>query len=835
MTHAASSPLSGAPPLDEPETCFHCGLPVPGGAHYPVEMDGEPRPTCCAGCQAVAEAILVSGLGDYYRHRTDPGPTGRAVVPEELEQLAVYDDERLQSRFVEMDGEHLREAALILEGITCAACIWLNERHVNGLPGVLEFRVNYSNHRARLRWDNRLIRLSDVLKAIADIGYVAHPYDPNRQQQVADRERRLFLRRIALAGLGTMQVMMFAVALYVGEATGIEPAYERFFQWVSLLVATPVVLYSAQPFFRGAWVDLSHRRLGMDVPVALAIGVAYVASAWATITGTGEVYFDSVSMFTLFLLTGRFLEMGARHRAAQAGEDLVRLAPNMARRVEAAGETMVPVTEVAPGDRLRVRPGESVPTDGRVVEGRSAVDESLLTGESMPLAKSAGDRLVGGTVNVESPLLMEVTEVGEETVLAAILRLLDRAQAQKPRLARIADRVAAWFVAAILLVAGLTYTWWHLHAPLDAFWITLSVLVVTCPCALSLATPAALTAGTGRLAAEGLLATRGHALEVLSKATRVVFDKTGTLTAGHLEVVEVEMLRDSWTAPAALAVAGALEQASEHPIGRALRRAAEERSAAREVVARSGEGVTGIVDGVAYRLGSPAFAGGAEAPGIATPHARATRVTLSDAGGPIAAFTLADGLRDGARNAVVRLREMGLEVSLFSGDGDGVVAAVAADLGIADHRARMLPQDKLAAVAALQAQGEVVLMVGDGVNDAPVLAGADVSLAMGKASAIAQTHADLVLFNDHLPHIAAGIATARRTLAIVRQNLGWALLYNVVALPLAVAGHVQPWMAAIGMSASSLLVVLNALRLRAPRSAARSPAPAAPAAGPEPS
>ncbi|MDZ7751700.1 MAG: heavy metal translocating P-type ATPase [Gammaproteobacteria bacterium] len=807
--------------MDEPETCFHCGQPVPKGAHYPVELDGEPQPTCCAGCQAVAEAILASGLGDYYRYRTDAGPTGRAVVPEELERLAVYDDERLQARFVEADGEHIREAALILEGITCAACIWLNERHVNGLSGVLEFRVNYSNHRARLRWDNRVIRLSDVLKAIADIGYVAHPYDPNRQQQVADRERRVFLRRIALAGLGTMQVMMFAVALYVGEATGMEPAYKHFFEWVSLLVATPVVLYSAQPFFRGAWTDLRHLRLGMDVPVALAIGVAYVASAWATASGSGQVYFDSVSMFTLFLLTGRFLEMGARHRAAQAGEDLVRLAPNMARRVDAAGESMVPVTDVVPGDRLRVRPGEAVPTDGRVLEGHSSVDESLLTGESMPLLKSPGDGVVGGTVNVESPLLMEVTEVGEDTVLAAILRLLDRAQGQKPRLARVADRVAAWFVAAILLVAGSTYWWWHLEAPADAFWITLSVLVVTCPCALSLATPAALAAGTGRLATEGLLATRGHALEVLSKATRVVFDKTGTLTVGHLEVVDVAVLRDGWTASGALALAGALEQASEHPIGRALRRAAGDGPQAREVTARSGEGITGIVDGVTFRLGTPAFAGHDGAPGGVSPDARDTEVMLADPAGPIATFTLADRLREGARDAVGRLRDMGLEVSLFSGDGEGAVAAVAAALDITDQRARMLPQDKLAAVAALQAHGEVVLMVGDGVNDAPVLAGADVSLAMGKASAIAQTHADLVLFNDHLPHIPNGIATARHTLGIVRQNLAWALIYNVVALPLAVAGLVQPWMAAIGMSASSLLVVLNALRLRARRGRAR--------------
>ena len=793
--------------------CFHCGQPVPRGAHYPVVIEGESRPMCCAGCKAVAEAILASGLEDYYRHRTDPAPTGRDLIPAELDGLAVFDNEDIQSRFVAGAGGNVREAALILEGITCAACIWLNERHVSALPGVLEFRVNYSNNRARLRWDNDRIHLSDVLKAIAAIGYKAHPYDPTRQQQVAERERRVFLRRIALAGLGTMQVMMFAVALYVGEWSGMEPHFETFFEWVSLLVATPVVLYSAQPFFRGAWNDLSHRRLGMDVPVALAIGVAYTASAWATVTGTGEVYFDSVSMFTLFLLTGRFLEMGARNRAAAAGEALVRLTPSMARRLDATGETRVPVADLAPGDRLRVRPGESVPTDGRVLEGSSAVDESLLTGESMPLVKAPGDEVVGGTVNVESPLVMEVTRIGEDTVLAAILRLLDRAQAQRPRLARLADRVAAWFVGAILIIAGLTWWWWHGHAPADAFWITLSVLVVTCPCALSLATPAALTAATGRLAEQGVVATRGRALEVLARVGRVVFDKTGTLTAGVLEVSRVEPLRPGWTAERALAVAAALEEGSEHPVARALCRAAARHPAATAVKATPGQGLAGRVDGQPYRIGTPGFIGGAP-PSPGPDAAGATTVWLADQGGAVARFVLADRLREDAREAVAALQAAGVAVSLYSGDDEAAVVRVADELGIGDRRWRMLPQDKLAAVAELQARGEVVLMVGDGVNDAPVLAGADVSLAMARAAAIAQTHGDLLLLSDHLPAVAAGLATARRMLAIIRQNLSWALAYNAVALPLAVAGHIAPWMAAIGMSASSLLVVLNALRLR---------------------
>ena len=394
--------------MPERESCYHCGLPVPPGADYRARILEEERPMCCPGCQAVAEAIVAGGLEDYYRHRTAPAEQGRELVPRVLEELDLYDNERLQSRFVKVEPENVREAFLILEGITCAACVWLNERHVGRLPGVLEFRVNYATHRATVRWDVSRIRLSEILKAITSIGYVGHPYDPSRQQEVAARERKLALRRLAVAGLGTMQVMMFAVALYVGAWSGIEPQYEAFFEWVSLLVATPVILYSAQPFFLGAWRDLRRRRLGMDVPVALAIGGAYLASAWATVTASGEVYFDSVSMFTFFLLAGRFLEMGARQRAAEAGESLVRLLPAMAHRLGPDGEHPVPVSDLAPGDRVRVRPGESVPADGTVEDGRSSVDESMLTGESLPRGRGPGEAMIGGTVNVESPVVLRI-------------------------------------------------------------------------------------------------------------------------------------------------------------------------------------------------------------------------------------------------------------------------------------------------------------------------------------------------------------------------------------------------------------------------------------------
>lgn len=798
----------------QPQGCYHCGLAVPPGADFGVEIDGERRAMCCPGCQAVAEAIVANHLTDYYRYRTESAPTPEDLVPDALEHLELYDRPDLQRAFVQSQEGRIREASLILEGIVCAACVWLNERHVGALPGVVEFRVNYATHRARVKWDDGRIRLSDILKAIAAIGYIAHPFDPGRQEQVQKRERSIALRRIAVAGLGAMQVMMLAIALYAGEYSGMEAGLRDFMRWVSLAIATPVVLYSSRPFFVGAWRDLARRRLGMDVPVSLAIGGAFAASAWATVTGGGEVYFDSVTMFTFFLLAGRFLEMGARHRAGQAAEELVRMMPATATRIGAQGHEVVSVVELVPGDRVLIRPGETVPADGVVLSGRSSVDESLLTGESLPRGRSHGDELVGGTVNVDSPLEMEVQRIGEATVLSSIVRLLERAQTEKPRIALLADRVAGWFVAGLLAVSASVFWWWLQHRPDDAFWITLSVLVVTCPCALSLATPAAVTAATGRLTRAGLLTTRGHALETLARATHVIFDKTGTLTYGRPRLMDVRSHREL-SRDRCLAIAAALERSSEHPLGKVLVEAAPEAPEARDVTATPGMGVEGVVDGRRYRVGNPDFVaglGGRTEPDGDHPEGL-TQIVLGDEDGPLARFALADRVRPDAAATVEALRRLGLEVALLSGDSPVIAARVGAELGIVDARGGLLPADKLARIRQLQGQGAVVAMVGDGVNDAPVLAGAQVSIAMGSGTQLAHASADMVLLSERLGRLRDGVVVARRTLAIIRQNIAWAILYNAVALPLAAVGWVAPWMAAIGMSVSSLVVVVNALRL----------------------
>ncbi len=813
-----------APPSPEPAAaCFHCGLPVPAGARYSVRVDGTERPMCCPGCEAVARAIVDAGLTDYYRHRTGR-PRPAEVVPPQLQGFSLYDRPQLQRGFVRDAGGHAREAALILEGIVCAACVWLNERHVRALPGVLDFQVNYTTHRARVAWDERRTRLSDILAAIAAIGYRAHPYDARRREELQRRERARFLRELAVAGLGTMQVMMIAGALYLGAYDGMDPAMRTFLRWVSLVIATPVVFYSARTFFRGAWRSLRRATLGMDVPVALAVGLAYVASVWHTVLGRGEVYFDSVVMFTFFLLTGRYLEMLARHRAALATESFAGLLPAAATRLGPRGPEAVAVADLAPGDRVLVRPGETIPADGRVEDGTSSVDESMLTGEGMPRRRGPGQGVIGGTLNVENPLTVRIERVGTETVLAAIGRLLDRAQREKPRVARLADRAAAWFVGALLVLAAGVAWWWGGHAPQQAFAVTLSVLVVTCPCALSLATPAALTAATGTLAREGLLVTRGHALETLARVGAMVFDKTGTLTEGRLRLIGVRPLA-AVSAARCTELAAALEQGSEHPIARALRAAVRGVSAqAHAVRTVAGRGVEGTVDGVRYRIGNAAFTGTEPQPADDA----AVHVVLAEAGRPLAVFAFADRLRPDTVAALAALRARGIELSVLSGDRDVQVRRLARELGIERARGDLLPADKLAALEEWRRAGVVAAMVGDGVNDAPVLAGAPVSVAMGEGTGLAQANADLVLLSGRLGTLAAGVDLARRTRRVIGENLVWAVLYNAVAVPLAAAGLVTPWMAAAGMSASSLVVVLNALRLRRrPRIPPAAPGPEA--------
>ena len=808
----ASSPVTTG-------SCFHCGLPVPSGIHFSVTWNGAARALCCHGCEAVAGAIIAAGLGNYYSFRTQAAPTGQELVPQALHKLATYDHPAIQRHFVRVLGTR-REAALILEGITCAACIWLNEQHLRRLPGVLDVQVNYTTRRAQVTWDERHISLSQILAAIQNIGYRAHPFNPAHSQTLFTRERHTLLRRLGVAGIFGAQVMTLSVALYVGDWSGSDPALRGFFHWISLLLTAPVLVYSAQPFFRGAWNDLRHGRAGMDTPVALGLGVAFIASLWATLTGRGTIYFDAVTMFTFLLLGGRYLEWVARARASEAAEALVQAVPALATRIDSTGDMkQVAVVELRPGDTVLVRPGENLPADGVVLDGCSSINESLLTGENLPLAKQPGDTVIGGSINNESPLTVRVENTGPDTILSAMLRLLERAQSEKPRLAQLADRVAAWFVVGVLALAALVGLYWWQQDAARVLPIVIAVLVVTCPCALGLATPIAMSVATGTLTRLGLLATRGHALETLARVTHFVFDKTGTLTEGKLRVRRTIALA-ALSHERALAFAAALERHSEHPIARAILDAAPPTiPATSAVINHPGEGLDGNVDEERLYIGTPAFI--AQRVGLRLDAKRlsalredgGTVVVLASKKSLLAAFVLDDTLRAGAVELIDALTQQGKDVTLLTGDHAAAARHIALAAGISTFHAELKPADKLVHLQRLQQQGAIVAMIGDGVNDAPVLAAAQVSIAMGGAAHISSASADMILLCSDLRRLAIGLRIAQRTRAVIRQNLAWAVAYNLLAVPAAAAGLITPWIAALGMSMSSLLVVANALRL----------------------
>lgn len=804
-------------------SCYHCGLPIPAGVHLSVTVAEQPRAMCCEGCRAVAEAIVANGLEAYYLNRDSMPESPREARPDILDSLALYDQAEFQKTFVRALGEHEQEAALVLEGITCAACVWLNEQHVARLPGVLAVEVNYTTRRARVRWDNRQIALSQILKAITEIGYRAHPFDPARQEAVAQKERRTMLWRLAVSGLGMMQVMMYAYPTYVAGDGELTPDVQELLSWSSLVLTLPVILYACGPFFRNALRDMRFRRVGMDTPVALGIGAAFIASVWATITNTGHVYYDSVNMFVFFLLGGRYLELLARQKALRATEELGRLAPAFADRyldhdpLEATERVLVSALNVH--DVVLVRPGTQVPADGRVIDGQSSVDESLLTGESLPVEKSPGDRVTGGSMNIASPLKVRVEQVGEATRLSAILKLMERGALEKPVAVTTADRVASWFLWSLLALAAITaVVWWQID-PVQALPVTVAVLVVSCPCALSLATPVALTIASGRLAREGLLVTRGHAVETLAQVTNVVLDKTGTLTTGKMRLADLELMstidRDT-----CLTIAASLEKTSSHPLAQAIVNAVADQMmfAVTDATHETGAGIEAIVAGRLYRIGHADFVAG-----IAGDLPRIEGSLMDNAGTVLylgtvntflARFVISDELRPDASAAVHELFALGCHVSLLSGDGEATVRRIADDVGIKMATGRATPQSKLASVSALQDAGKVVCMVGDGVNDAPVLAHAQVSVAMGEGTELARTQADCVLLGQHLRVLPAAIRLSRLTRRIIRENLWWAIVYNVIALPVAMSGLLTPWLAGLGMSLSSLCVVLNSLRLQ---------------------
>ncbi|MBL8265159.1 heavy metal translocating P-type ATPase [Steroidobacter sp.] len=805
--------------------CFHCGEPLRGSTLI-ARIEQRDQPVCCTGCQAVAELIAGTGLSDFYRYRD-----GNSVRPNDDGQASdkwrVYADPQFASQFVRTAGGQ-NSVTLLVEGLRCSACSWLIDQVLRRNAGVTDASVNAATGRASVTWDGAKLDLSDIMRTIAQLGYVPHPVTDETVTRALRQERRDSLKRLAVAGFGMMQVMMFAVAVYSAELAHeiMEPGLLNYFRIVSLLVATPVMFYAGAPILLSAWRSLSSRSIGMDVPVSAALLLAYAASVWNTFGNAGgEVYFDSVTMFIFFLTLGRFVQMSVRQHTAGVTDALARQLPSIAHRVGADGVEDVPVTSLRIGDKIQVRRGEVLPADGELLNGEAHLDEALLTGESLPVHRLVGERVVAGTINVDGPITITVTALGGDTALSHIVSLMQRAQTYKPALARNADAAAGKFLHYVLLGAAVTCAAWMAIDPSRAFAATLAVLVVACPCAFAIAMPAALAAATASLGRQGILLTDPDALESLAKVDHIVFDKTGTLTRGELHVSTCISLSGTSEAHC-LQIAALLEHASEHPLARAFT-PFHSSGTVEAMTTVAGRGVQGTINGRTYRIGSPDFVAELRHEvHAATSHVglTGTVIMLGDERQALAWFELTDSLRPAAAETVSELRSLQIESQILSGDNHSAVASVAHQCGIDEHFARHSAQQKLAHVLALQKEGKRVAVIGDGVNDAPVLGAADVSIAMGRGAALAHASAGLVLVSDNLAALPEAVKLARHTLRIAKQNLLWAALYNLGSIPLAALGFIPPWLAALGMSISSVAVVLNSTRLlpRAPRTKAAS-------------
>ena len=826
-----ASPPRGEADSGIGKVCFHCGLPVITGARFHIRFDGQPQSLCCAGCEAVARTILDAGLEAYYRERTAIPGVSPAASRFAVDALFALD--AVQSQFVAAPDACTRTADLYIEGITCSACVWLAESALARQPGVTQASVNQVTHRASVTWNAGESTLTAILGALARVGLGGQPAATANDFAARRNARRRALIELGVALLSMMQVMMFTLPLYFAAADDVSPEARFLLGWAALVLTLPAILYSARSFFAGAWRDLRVRRVSMDLPVALAIAANFGTSGVALYQGAGAMYFDSISMFIFLLLAARYLESRARESSLTLIERLTNAAPAAAWVLPAfphdRGGSAVAVAALRPGQVIRVSNGELVAADGFIVEGNSDFDESLLSGESQPLARAAGDLLMGGSLNLGAPVFMQITRTGAQTVAANLRHLTEQALASRPRLGEFADRVARWITPATLVLSAAAALAWLTVDPSMSFPVAVAVLAVTCPCAIALAVPAAQALATTRLAREGLLVTRADTLEKIARATDIIFDKTGTLTTGHITIESVQLF-GTLDRTQVMRIAVALEGGAAHPIARALSREARASistiqpagnaihqggAGATHLHSIGGAGVEGDIGGITYRLGHQEFVRQLVGDAMPALAASAASLFIGRRGAWLAAFALSDPLKTDARETIADLGKGGLVVHLLSGDRQDRVEQVAATLTVASAhaRARQTPLQKLEYATVLRRRGARLIAVGDGVNDAPLLGTADVSIAIGSGADLTRLTADAVLLSANLQPLLTAHAVARRMVRIIHQNFAWAIAYNLIAIPLAVTGRISPAEAAIGMALSSLAVVANSLRL----------------------
>lgn len=788
--------------------CFHCAESVPDGSNFRLSFDGADREFCCPGCVAVADTIISQGLGDYYRFRTAPAAKA-ALVPEQLQSQTSYDnDDVLNDLSAKIDGQ--QQIELSITGMSCAACAWLIEKQLKQHPAVSKVSVNSGTSRCILSWDPKLTKLSELLQCISKLGYQASPFITDSEEHSYQREMRAYLRRLAVSGIMSMQVMMLAFGLYFGDYTGIERQYEGYLRWVSLLLTLPVMIYAAAPFSKSAWRATQSRQLNMDVPIVLALYYTFFASVYATISHSGEVYFESVCMFVFLLQLGKFFEFRARKQARDATSNLLKIMPVTAWLWDGEQATATSARRLQAGDFILVKAGETIPADGVVQSGTSSVDESMLTGEYRAVARQTGDMVLAGSVNHDGVLIVAVNKVLTQSRLGQIISLQQQTLHQKPQILEKTDKIARFFVQRLLIIATLTFAVWYFYIDADrAFWVTLSVLVATCPCALSLATPTAITCALARLNRKGILIKNQQVLEFLPRLTRVFFDKTGTLTHGKFSIQQLDIRTADYSQPQLLDLIANIEAYSEHPIAKAFTPCRQSQQHLSDVTLKVGAGIEAIwhhqQQQFCVKIGNAAFCNLAE---------DATwQVFCTIDGQHVASIALADEVRPEMTRLLPQLKALGIRFGILTGDSSTQADEIAAQFGIETLHKSCTPEDKVRFIQQAVDAGDIVLMVGDGINDSPGFHAAHVSVALDSGTDLSKNQADVVLLHNDLsmlPELVAGAQIAKK---VVRQNLMWAVGYNLVIIPLAVCGFVSPYVAVIGMSFSSLLVVSNSLRL----------------------
>ncbi|WP_165735397.1 heavy metal translocating P-type ATPase [Pseudoalteromonas sp. C8] len=785
-------------------SCFHCLENVPNGFSASVIIDDKAQPMCCIGCQAVAQNIVDQGMTDYYKYRTVRAGKVEQLVPEQLAFIKSYDNEDIQDEFI-ATNDNISEVLLSVEGITCAACAWLIEKQLLNLTSVKRVDVNTSTNRAMIQWDKTTTPLSEIITALAKIGYKAYPFQADTESQQKQQTAKAYIRRLGVAGLMTMQVMMFAFAMYFGMFSGMDSNFEQYFRWISLVLASPVILYSALPFLTNAINGLKAKQLNMDLPVSLAIFGAFGASCYATFMQVGEVYFESVCMFTFLLLLGKYLEFRARLKASEFTANLQKLLPLTARTINESGEELIiAAKKLKLNDVVLIKAGETIPADGELIKGKTTVDESMMTGEHQPVTKFIGHNVYAGCVNHDGVIEIKINKIGQNTLLNQIIRLQHNALTKRPKLVEITDKVAQWFIASLLIFASLTAIGWYQIDPEHAFWITISVLVATCPCALSLAIPTALTCAVATLTRKGVLIKQAHVLETLSQITLFAFDKTGTLTQGKFSLDEVDIIDKQYTKAQALDIAAMLERYSEHPIASAFDEFTPAHRSLNNVEVHPGLGISAQDATNHYAIGKSGWFNSKKS------NAQASLYINKQV---VARFYFVDKVKSDAKKLIDSLQSQNLTCHMLTGDASDAGQKVAKQLKLESVQFGCSPQDKQTAVEQWSSQNEVVAMVGDGVNDSPVFASAHLSIAMETGADISKNSADVVLLNSDLASIGHLLNVAKQTRRIIKQNLALSLLYNASILPLAALGLVAPWMAVIGMSASSIIVISNSLRL----------------------